>query len=75
MSLSALSGYLSLTQIYLNKFRTYEELWKEKSYEKTANDAGISDKVDDLDRYPGVMLELYDVDLERDSFRFGCEKS
>ena len=50
MSLSALSGYLSLTQIYLNKFRTYEELWKEKSYEKTANDAGISDKVDDLVR-------------------------
>ena len=49
MSLSALSGYLSLTQIYLNKFKTYEERWKEKSYEKAVNDADISDKADDLD--------------------------
>ena len=58
MSLSALSGYLSLTQIYLNKFRDYEELWKEKSYEKIVNNADISDMDDDFDSKRNVHMDI-----------------
>ena len=58
MSLSALSGYLSLTQIYLNKFRDYEEIWKEKSYEKTVNNADISDMDDDFDSARNVHMDV-----------------
>ena len=58
MSLSALSGYLSLTQIYLNKFRDYEELWKEKSYEEIVNNADISDMDDDFDSKRNVHMDI-----------------
>ena len=42
MSLSALSGYLSISQIYLNKFRIYEESRKEDTYEMGANELYLS---------------------------------
>ena len=41
MSLSALSGYLSITQIYLNKFKLYQQNIKEDSYEMIDNEAII----------------------------------
>ena len=40
MSLSALSGYLSISQIYLNKFRIYEE--SRKTYEIGINELYLS---------------------------------
>lgn len=48
LSLSALSGYLCITQIYLNKFRIYEEIRKEESYGISVNEADLMVNIEEL---------------------------
>ena len=57
MSLSALSGYLSITQIYLNRFRIYEESINEESYMISTNEATL------LKQYESDNAEYFHVDI------------
>ena len=60
MSLTALSGYLSITQIYLNKFRIYEENRNDEAYEIDTNEVYLikTDESHNMGEFPMDITSL-----------------